>query len=447
MNNNSPAKWVPTLYFMEAIPYVAVNVMSVIMYKEMGLNNTQIAFYTSWLYLPWVIKPLWSPIVDAMATERRWILSMQSVCAVAMAGVALTLPTGFWLQATIAFLWLLAFSSATHDIAADGYYIIALDSNNQAKYVGIRSTFYRIGTIFGQGLLVMFAGWLKLGAPLWGGRKLFNDGLGVQAAWSLTFYLIAAITFALLIYHRIVLRNVSKKPENADDRQGHFGQVCLNTLRDFKTTLKVFFTKKKVWAALLFMLLFRFPEAQLGKIAQPFMIDSFDKGGMALSTEFVGFAYGTIGVFGLLLGGIAGGFLVARHGLKKWLWPMVIAISIPDAVYIYMSFTQTSNPWIIGSCVFIEQLGYGFGFTAYMMYLIYFARGENSTSVYALCTGIMALGMMLPGLIAGYLSDFLGYKIFFIWILLSCVVTFLVTAFLDIDSEFGKKTEKNVNNR
>lgn len=430
---------------MEALPYVAVNVISAIMYKEMGLSNTQLAFYTSWMYLPWVIKPIWSPIVDSIASERKWILSMQFICGVALAGVALTLPTSFWLQASIAFLWLLAFGSATHDIAADGYYIVALDSNNQAKYVGIRSTFYRVGMIFGQGVLVMLAGWLKHGLTV-GDNKLLASDLSTDTAWSITFYVIAAISFLLMIYHRFVLDKIDKGASSETISDNHQSAFLSKTFKDFIKTFKIFFTKKKVWAALLFMLFFRFPEAQLTKIAQPFMIDSLDAGGMELSTEFVGFVYGTIGVIGLLLGGIVGGLLVAKDGLKNWLWPMVLAISIPDAVYIYLSYTQTANSLVIGSCVFIEQLGYGFGFTAYMMYLIYFAKGEHSTSVYALCTAFMALGMMLPGMVAGAISDFLGYKMFFIWIMIACFVTFLVTAFLDIDPDFGKKTEKNVNN-
>lgn len=445
MYNNTPVKWVPTLYFMEALPYVAVNVISVIMYKEMGLTNTQLALYTSWMYLPWVIKPIWSPIVDSLASERKWILSTQFICGVALAGIALTLPTTFWLQASIAFFWLLAFGSATHDIAADGYYIIALDSNNQAKWVGIRSTFYRVGMIFGQGVLVMLAGWLKHGAPI-GDNKIMSSDLDTENAWSVTFYVIAAIVLLLMLYHRFVLKKTDKVSDSEAIQDNHKSGFFKKTLKDFAKTFRIFFTKKNVWAALLFMLLFRFPEAQLVKIAQPFMIDSLDNGGMGLSTEFVGFIYGTIGVIGLLLGGIAGGFLVAKDGLKYWLWPMVIAISIPDAVYVYLSYTQTTNSWLIGSCVFIEQLGYGFGFTAYMMYLIYYARGEHSTSVYALCTAFMALGMMLPGMVAGWISDILGYKLFFIWIMIACVVTFIVTAFLNIDPNFGKKTEKNVNN-
>ena len=444
MNKVNPTRWVPSLYFMEALPYVAVNVISVIMYKEMGLSNTELALYTSWMYLPWVIKPLWSPVVDSIATERKWIIITQLLCGAGLAGVAFTLPTSYWLQASIAFLWLVAFSSATHDIAADGFYIVALDSNKQALFVGIRSTFYRIGMIFGQGLLVMMAGWIQNGARFGNSDDAFAlfSNTSVDFAWAVTFMTMAVIALILMAYHKFALPKADKDVEFENSQQLPLNKVLKNTAFDFWKTVKIFFSKKQIWAALLFMLLFRFPEAQLVKIASPFMLDEVGNGGMGLTTEFVGFIYGTVGVIGLLIGGILGGVLVARHGLKRWLWPMVMAISIPDAVYLYMSLTQTDSAFLIASCVFVEQLGYGFGFTAYMMFLIYFARGESSTSVYALCTAFMALGMMLPGMMAGWLSDVLGYQNFFIWILVACSVTFIVTAFLHIDPEFGKKVEK-----
>ncbi len=429
MKQIHPVKWVPSLYFMEALPYVAVNVLSVIMYKEMGLTNTQLALYTSWMYLPWVIKPLWSPVVDSLASERKWILLTQLLSGAGLAGVALTLPAAFWLQATIAFFWLVAFSSATHDIAADGYYIIALDDNNQALYVGIRSTFYRIGMIFGQGLLVMTAGWIK-------------HSTSTPNAWAITFLIMAAIGICLAFYHKFVLPLTSKDYDEQNKQRMPLMQIMRKTLQDTRKTLRIFVSKPQFWAAFLFMILFRFPEAQLVKIASPFMLDSAENGGLALQTEFVGFVYGTIGVIGLLSGGIIGGFVIANGGLRKWLWPMVLAITVPDAVYIYMSMAHSSQPLIISTCVFIEQFGYGFGFTAYMMYLIYFSRGENSTTVYALCTALMALGMMLPGMMAGWLSDMMGYQHFFIWILIACSVTFIVTAFLKIDPDFGKKEKK-----
>ena len=449
MKQNSPAKWVPTLYFMEALPYVTVNVISVIMYKEMRLSNTELSLFTSLMYLPWVIKPLWSPVVDAFASEKKWIIITQLLCCLSIVGLAITLPSDIWLISSFFFFAILAFSSATHDIAADGYYIIALDGNNQAKYVGIRSTFYRVGMIFGQGLIVMMAGWIKHGAPLSSSdnaNTLFEE-MSVDHAWAFTFYVLAFVILVLFFYHRWVLKDIPKQSLSQKKNDNSFLSVIRETSIEFKKTVKIFFSKKKIWSALLFMLLFRFPEAQLVKIASPFMLDSYDNGGMALQTEFVGFIYGTIGVIGLLIGGIIGGLLVAKDGLKKWIWPMVIAISVPDIVYLYMSYSLTPDQWTIGLCVFVEQLGYGFGFTAYMMYLIYFAKGENSTSVYALCTAFMALGMMLPGLFAGWLSDILGYRLFFLWIMIACVVTFIVTAFLDIDPSFGKKSEKSVNNR
>ncbi len=409
--------WIPSLYFAEALPYVAVMVISVTMYKRMGLSNTDLAYYTAWLYLPWVIKPLWSPLVDALRTKRWWILAMQLLIGAGFAGIAFTLQTSCWLQASLACFWLLAFSSATHDIAADGFYILALDSHDQAFYVGIRSTFYRIATIFGQGLLVMLAGRLE-------------QTHAVPRAWSLTFYVMAGLFLLLFAYHRRALPVVERS-----GRQG-------GSLRQFGKTFRIFFTKPQIVQALLFMLLFRFPEAMLTKIASPFMLDTTANGGLSMTTAQVGFAYGTVGIIGLTLGGLLGGFLVARHGLRKMLWPLVMCISLPDAVYIYLSMSQPASLLTVNACVFIEQFGYGIGFTAYMLYLIYFSRGESSTSVYSLCTAFMALGMMLPGMMAGWLADVLGYTRFFIFVMVSCAVTFVVSALLHIDSAFGKNTER-----
>jgi len=422
--------WVPSLYFAEALPYMAVIFMSTTLYTRMGLSNTELAFYTSWLYLPWVIKPLWSPFVDAIKTKRWWVIAMQTLLGAGFAGIAFTLNTSFWLSASLAFFWLIAFSSATHDIAADGFYILALDSHEQSLYVGIRSTFYRIGNIFVQGAMVILAGFLE--------KHLVSNNLpNIPAAWAITFGTLAAIILLLAVYHHFRLPHVEAQPETVAETEQ--GNMLWQVLRQFGQTVKTFFTKPQIIPALLFMLLFRFPEAQLGKITTPFLLDTYEHGGLALSTASVGTIYGVVGVVGLLLGGILGGILVAKDGLKRWLWPMVAAISIPDAVYILLSATQTSNLWLINSCVFLEQFGYGFGFTAYMLYLIYFSRGESSTSVYALCTAFMALGMMLPGMMAGWLADTLGYTNFFIAVLVFTAITFLVTAFLRIDPDFGKK--------
>ncbi len=419
MNSSSrPYAWVPSLYLAEALPYVAVMIIATTMYKRMGLSNTELALYTSWLYLPWVIKPLWSPFIAAIKDERWWVLLMQLLIGAGFAGIAFTLPTTFWLQGSLAFFWILAFASATHDIAADGLYILGLSSHDQSLYVGIRSTFYRIGNIFGQGLLVIFAGWLERSQT-------------IPMAWSISFFVLAGLFLALWLWHQVTLPKPLKEERTETNNK--------SLLLDFWLALKTFFTKPHIVSALLFMLLFRFPEGQLVKIANPFLLDGTEVGGLALSTEAVGFVYGTVGIIGLTIGGLLGGWCVSRHGLKRWLWPMVLAISLPDLVYVYLAYASEPSLPIVNCCVFIEQFGYGFGFTAYMLYLVFFSQGERSTAVFSICTAMQALGMMLPGMIAGWMADHLGYQNFFWWVVGCCFVTFVVSAFIRIDPNYGKK--------
>lgn len=423
-----PITWVPSLYFAEALPYMAVMALSTVMYTNMGLTNTELALYTSWLYLPWVIKPVWSPLVDSLKTKRWWILAMQILVGASLAGVALTLQTELWLKLSLAFFWLMAFSSATHDIAADGFYILGLSEKEQALYVGWRSTFYRIGTIFCQGGLVFLAGMLQ---------KTHSNAV----AWSITMGLTAALMIGLAAWHNLAL---PKETSSMTTEETEAATTCKDTgsrknpftkaILSFWDTLHAFFSKKGVLTALLFMLLFRFPEAQLAKMAQPFMLRGTEEGGLHLATETVGVAYGTIGVIGLLLGGILGGMLVSRHGLKRWWWPMIMAISLPDAVYIYLATAQPTSLLIINSCVAVEQFGYGFGFTAYMLFLVYFSKGERSTSVFSICTALQALGMMFPGMIAGYLADLWGFQTFFWWVMACCLVTVIVSALVKLDN-------------
>ncbi len=413
MKTNKGALWVPTLYFAEALPYMAVMTLSVIMYTNMGLTNAELALYTSWLYLPWVIKPIWSPLVDALKTKRWWILTMQILIGAALAGVALTLDASWWLRGSLAFFWLMAFGSATHDIAADGFYILGLSERDQALYVGVRSTFYRIGSIFCQGVIVIMAGWLQ-------------TAFSIPVAWCITLLLMAAIMILLALWHSRILPKV----EDYSSPSEKIGVVAL--LFSFYETLRVFFSKPGIVFALLFMLFFRFPEAQLAKMAQPFMLRTIGEGGLELGTATVGFAYGTIGVCGLLAGGLIGGWLVSRNGLRRWWWPMILAISLPDLVYVYLAYAQPSNMLIINSCVALEQLGYGFGFTAYSLFLVYFAKGEKSTSVFSICTAFQALGMMIPGMFAGYLADSWGFLMFFSFVCLCCMVTFIVSALVKI---------------
>ena len=395
--------WIPTLYLAEGLPYVAVMTISVIMYKKLGISNTDIALYTSWLYLPWVIKPFWSPFVDLFKTKRWWITAMQLLIGAGFAGVAFTLPVNSFFAWSLAMFWLVAFSSATHDIAADGYYMLALNEENQAFFVGIRSTFYRIATIAGQGLLVILAGELE-------------KRMDINMAWSITFYMLTGLFLAFFIYHHFVLPKPISDKASADT-------TVKNIAREFFGTFVSFFRKRHAWVAILFMLLYRLPEAQLVKIINPFLLDPIEKGGLGLSTSEVGIVYGTVGIIGLTVGGIISGICASKGGLRKCLWPMALSLVLPNLVYVLLSFYQPQNIFLVSLAVCIEQFGYGFGFTAYMLYLIHYARGPQATAHYAICTAFMALGMMLPGMIAGWLQEMMGYTGFFIWIMLCCIAT------------------------
>ena len=424
----SPWSWIPSLYFAEGLPYVAVMTISLILYKQLGLSNADITFYTSWLYLPWVIKPLWSPFIDIIKTKRWWITTMQLLIGAAFGGIAFTIPSDFWLQGTLCFFWLMAFASATHDIAADGFYMLGLDQHDQAWFVGIRSTFYRFATIFGQGVLVMIAGNLQV---------VFRNSIAFS--WSLMFYGVAGLFIALWLWHSYVLPHPSEDEENTHI-EGEVKTVSSNSiLRDLLLTIKTFFKKEQVVAGILFMLFYRMPEGLLAKVSSLFLIDNVHNGGLGLSPQEYGLVQGTVGVIGLTLGGILGGMLAGKDGLRKWLWPMVCAITLPDLVYVYLAFDLPANFIIVNICVFVEQFGYGFGFTAYMLYLIYYSRGNYKTSHYALCTAFMALSMMIPGLFAGALQEAVGYQMFFLIVIAFCSVTFVVTSLLKIDPSFGKK--------
>ena len=412
--------WIPSLYFASGLPYHAITSVSDIMYKDMGIDNTSIALYTSILLIPWTIKPLWSPFVEMIGTRRRWTLYAQLLLAVCFAAIALAVPSANFLVLTLAAFMIGAFVSSTHDIALDGFYILALPQEKQSFFSGIRNTFYRIATVFSSGILVMLASWLC-------------DYLGDKSyAWSATFAVTAVIMTILFLYHRRTLpepsADVSRTPDSIKGLFSNFGDI-----------IKTYFQKPGIWTALLFLLLFRFPEAQLVKIGKLFLMDDAINGGLALDKGDIGFIYGVIGVIGLIIGGIAGGICISRKGLKYWLWPMVIAISLPDAVYLYMSMAQTTDLAVIGSCIFIEQLGYGFGFTAYTLYMIYFAQGKYPTAHFAISTAFMSLGMMLPGMVSGYIQEWAGYNNFFIWVMICTVVTFIVSALIKIDPTFGRK--------
>ncbi len=419
--SRSPWAWIPSLYFAQGIPYVVVMTLSVVLYKNLGVSNTDIALYTSWLYLPWVIKPLWSPLVDMFRTKRFFIWSLQFAIGLAFALVALTLPGPKFFQLTLAVFWLMAFASATHDIAADGFYLLALPPGEQAAFVGVRSTCYRIATLSAQGGLVYLAGELQ--------ERTGN----VVQAWSLVFALLAAVFAVIAAYHFFLL----PKPE-ADRATVGSGDF----LREFFTVFAGFFRKPGIGAILAFLLLYRFAESQALKLVSPFLIDKTADGGLGLTNQQVGIVYGTAGIAALTVGGLVGGWIISRHGLKRLVWPMIVAMNTPNVAFLLLALFQPSSLWLVGAGLVVEQFGYGFGFAAYLVYMMLVAEGPHKTAHYAICTGFMALGMMLPGMAAGWIQDHIGYVNFFGWVLVATIPSFLATAaiYRTIPDGFGRKS-------
>ena len=423
--NISPWAWVPTLYFAQGIPYFIVNNISVMMFTKMGVPNGEMALFTSLLYLPWTIKPFWSPFVDIIKTKRWWTLSMQILMSVAFILLTLSIPRPdeatmaagttpiSMFSITLMLFIITAFASATHDIAADGFYMLALKQSDQAAFVGIRSTFYRLASIFGQGVLVAIAGAIELRTE------------NIPLSWTITM-LVTAVLFSLVTFYHLfaVPKPTSDKSTLAAD-----AATAGAIFREFGRTFATYFTKPGALLAIVFMLLYRLPEAFLIKMCMPFLVASKESGGLELSTAEVGIVYGTIGVIFLTLGGILGGLFASRIGLKKSIWWMAGCMTLPD------------NLFAISTAIAIEQFGYGFGFTAYMLYMMYFSEGEFKTSHYAICTAFMALSMMIPGMFAGYIQEAIGYTDFFWLVMICCFATVVVTIFADrrIDPEYGKK--------
>lgn len=410
--------WIPTLYFTQGIPYIMVVTVSVIMYKRLGISNSDIGLYTSWLYLPWVIKPLWSPLVDLRGTKRNWFLGMQFLVSLAFLGIGLFLPSNAFFTITLAFFWMVAFASATNDIASDGYYMIGLSQKKQSFFIGLRSTFYRLAMVTGQGLMVIFAGFLE---------NKYGDN---TKAWSLTMTCTAALMLLLTLTNFFIAPKFETTRGTAVEKPKNFLHVFTS-----------FFKKNHIWVALLFVLTYRLGESQLVKMASPFLLDTLEVGGLGYSTEAVGTIYGTVGIIMLSLGGIMGGILISRDGLKKWMLPMLLALNLPNALYAILAYTQSTSLVTVVATVVLEQFGYGFGFAAFLIFLIYISEGISKTSHYAIATGFMALGMMLPGMLSGYIQEWLGYDGFFLWVLIAAIPAFIVLRYLEYPEDYGKKPD------
>ncbi|MEE9364937.1 MAG: AmpG family muropeptide MFS transporter [Cellulophaga sp.] len=413
--------WVPILYFTQGIPYIMVVTVSVIMYKRLGISNADIGLYTSWLYLPWVLKPLWSPFVDLKSTKRNWFLSMQLLIAIALLGVGFAVPTSSFFITTLACFWMAAFASATNDIASDGYYMIGLTEKKQSFFVGVRSTFYRLAMVTGQGLIVIIAGFLE---------NHYGDN---TKAWSMTMIITALLMLVLTISNFFVAPKYESSASIPQEKPAGFLEIFSS-----------FFKKPNIGIALAFILTYRLGESQLVKMASPFLLDDTTVGGLGYSTEAVGTIYGTVGVIMLSIGGILGGVLISRNGLKKWMLPMVLALNIPNALYAILALTKTTSLIAVVGTVILEQFGYGFGFAAFLIFLIYTAEGISKTSHYAIATGFMALGMMLPGMISGYIQEWLGYGGFFVWVVIAALPALFLLKHISYPADYGKKV-KTVN--
>jgi len=414
-SSKNPWLWVPTLYLTESVPYVLIITVSVVMYKNLGISNADIGLYTSFLYLPWVIKPIWSPILELFGHKKQWFLSMQFILSLVFLGVGLTTGSSHFFTLTLAFFWMGAFASATNDIASDGLYLIALKPEQQSFFVGMRSTFYRVGMITGQGLIVIVAGFLE---------EKFADP---TQAWSWTMLGVGGLMFALTGI------NFLTTPKVLEER------ISKEVQPSFAKVFSTFFTKKNIGLSLAFVLLYRLGESQLVKMASPFFLDERTSGGLGLSTTEVGFIYGTLGVISLLIGGISGGIVISRDGLGKWMMPMAIAINAPNIGYVFLAWMQPDSVYFAALVVVIEQLGYGFGFAAFMVFLLFLAEGIFKTAHYALATGFMAMGMMLPGMLSGYIQQWLGYPGFFVWVVIATIPGFVMAYRAKFPREFGKK--------
>lgn len=401
----SPWAWVPTLYLAEGIPYFLVTSISVTLFAQLGVPNSEMALFTSLIAFPWVVKPLWSPFVDVLRTKRWWVLTMQILMAVTAALLAWLAPQGHFTIALILFT-ITAFCSATHDIAADGYYMLALDEHDQSAYVGLRSTFYRIANIFCQSILLMIVGWLQ-------------KRTDISTSWTYALLLCSALLALMAVWHVWEMPQVEVRGDRLEVKGiwHEVGQVFAE-----------FFKKPGILLALCFMLIYRLPEALLLKLCNPFFLAAQEQGGLGITVDTIGEITG-IGVILMLIGGIGGGIWASRTGLKKAIIPMALCLTLPCIVYVYFAQFQPTEMWLLSLCVGLEQLGYGLGYTACMLYMIHVADGAFKTAHFSICTAFMFLGLMLPGMLAGYIQEAVGYLGFF-WIVMACCIPSIVITYL-----------------
>ena len=417
----SPWKWVPTLYLGTGPAQVAATTLSMLLYKQLGLTNAEITLYTAWFFLPQVLRPLWAPLIELTKSRRWWVVAMQLLVGAAFGGVAFTIPTAYWLQGTICFFLLLAFSGAIYDTAVDSFYSVSLDDDAQQHFTGIRSAFYRLSIIFAQGFLVMVAGNLQL---------LYRNSISLS--WSLVFYAAAGLFIALWLWHRAILPH-ARADEGRYDWSGDLPADLSDLWHEMRRRLHLFVTKyerRRVVATLFFIVAFLLPEALFSKVSMLFLVDAEHNGGLGLSPQEFGWVQGTVAVVALSLGSLAGGIVVNRDGLRRWLWPMTAATNLPHLLYLYLALTQPGGLLPITLCIFVHQFSCAFGTTAYLLQLIHYSRGPHQTTHHLLCTALMTASFVLPSMFSGALQMALGYPAFFLMVLACGGFSFLSMALL-----------------
>jgi MFS transporter, PAT family, beta-lactamase induction signal transducer AmpG len=405
----NPAFWVPTLYFAEGLPFVVINVVSVLMYKAMNVSDARIAFFTTIVIFPWTLKPLWGPFLEMFKTKKYFVVATQFIGGISFGLLALTLQTHNFFGYSLAFFAIIAFNGATHDIAADGVYINVLDSKEQAKYIGWQGAFYNVAKVLSQGAFVFIAGELE-------------QSIGLVTAWTIVMTVFGAIMVLLSLYHsRMLPVGGSSEPI----------KTAKEAFATFRKVFITFFEKKYIAWGIAFIILYRFAEGQAMKIVPLFLRAARSVGGIGLSTAQIGIIYGFFPPAAFILGAILAGYFTSKLGLRKSLFILCAFFNIPFAVYVFLAFALPVSLYTIGAAVVFEYFGYGAGFiglTLFMMQQI--APGKYKMAHYAFATGIMNLGLMIPSALSGFISDFLGYKHFFLWVMIATIPSFLITWFV-----------------
>ena len=412
--NKSPLKWVPSAYFAMGLPFVILNMVCVLMFKGLGIADSQITLWTSIIMFPWTLKFLWSPLLELVSNKRMIVVATQIICGAGLACVALALHLPSFFAVCIGLLAVVAFSGATHDIALDGIYMSELSEQDQAKYIGWQGAFYNIAKLVATGLLVYLAGVL-IDAKEAAGATSEEAALH---AWTIIMATAAGLLIVLGIYHRFSLPAGCRKEDNERKSAGE----------ELKAVISDFFTKKHIWIYIAFIILYRLGEGFVMKIVPLFLKADTASGGLGLSEQQIGLYYGTFGAAAFVLGSLLAGYYISHFGLKKTLFSLVCIFNLPFLVYAYFAWAQPSSVLLIGSGIVLEYFGYGFGFvglTLFMMQQV--APGRYQMAHYAFASAIMNLSVMVTGAASGFLSDAVGYKAFFLIVMLATVPAFILS--------------------